>query len=108
MTEGSGELWGSLSYWLGVFVLAVLWFMVSFTVFTLRRLIMQLRHEAKMSNTEIHRMIEQNHVLVEQQKLLIARLSGHANVLRKGDAMPDHIRAILGLGDASAGPKSWS
>jgi Na+-transporting methylmalonyl-CoA/oxaloacetate decarboxylase gamma subunit len=60
-------------YVLGALVLAVLWFFLPFAVFGMKALVREAIGEARKANELLQKIADQNHALVEQQKLLIAR-----------------------------------
>lgn len=73
MAGMAGLVWLTVIYTLGALVLAVLWFFLPFAVFGIKALVMEAIGEARKANELLQKIAEQNHVLVEQQKLLIAR-----------------------------------
>lgn len=73
MTGMAGFVWLTVIYTLGMIALAVLWFFLPFAVFGTKALIKEATAEARKANELLQKIVDQNHVLVEQQKLLIAR-----------------------------------
>lgn len=71
MTGAAGLVWLTVIYTLGLFALAILWFFLPFAVFGTKALIKEAIGEAKKANELLQKIVDQNHVLVEQQKLLM-------------------------------------